>query len=94
MSSMKSVWPQRRRKWRDRVAGAGLLAGLFVGLVGCGPPTENVVADQNGTSIRASDIGLIMTNDKFTDEQKRDSLKTLGLSDTLIDVIMSLGVGT
>ena len=90
MSGMKGVWPPGRRKWRDRVAGAGLLAGLLIGLVGCGPPVENVVVDQNGNSIRISDIGPIATSTELTTDQKREALRALGLQDALIDVVLTV----
>ena len=90
MSSLKGVWRLSRRKWRDRVAGAGLLAGLLVGLIGCGPPTENVVVDQNGNSIRLTDVKPIVTGN-LTDDEKREALRQMGLSDALIDVVLALG---
>jgi len=90
MSSMKNIRQPRRRKWRDRVAGAGLLAGLLVGLIGCGPPTENVVVDQNGNSIRLTDVKPIVTGN-LTDDEKREALRQMGLSDALIDVVLALG---
>ena len=66
------------------------MAGLVIGLVGCGPPTDNVVVDQNGTSIRISDIEPIATSDTLTTDQKREALRQLGLSDALIDVILTV----
>jgi hypothetical protein len=90
MSSMKRLRQSRRWKWRDRVAGAGLLAGLLIGQVGCGPPTANVVVDENGNSIRLSDVGPIASSTTLTTDEKRAELSALGLSDSLIDVVLTV----
>ena len=75
---------RRMTVWRVSAC-AGLLA-LATG--GC-PPTENVVTDANGQSIRLTAIDRIVTNEDATDEQKRQGLRDLGITDeALIELLV------
>ena len=59
-------------------------------LVGaCGPPTENVLSDATGQSIRLEGIDRILSNNNLTEEEKREQLRGLGITDEdLIDALI------
>jgi hypothetical protein len=57
------------------------LAALLTG--GC-PPTENVLTDPAGQSIRLTAIDRITSDPDLTEEQKRQGLRALGVTDQLL----------
>ena len=77
---------------------AGLIVAVLLGgaVVGCGPPYLNVLIDANGQQIRADDITNILYGDEdgdgipdLTEEEQRDSLRGLGITDErLIDALI------
>ena len=76
-----------------RGLGVGLLLAVAGTLGGCGPPTQNVLTGSNGESIRLSVIQQIVTNSEFTNEQKRQELAKLGITDPdMIELLTSEGV--
>lgn len=70
--------------------GLGACSGLLVAAAGaCGPPTENVLSDAEGQSIRLEGIDRILENDNLTEEEKRERLRGLGITDErLIDALI------
>jgi len=91
---MKIGWHNRNsrpnvRRWTSWLR-AFTGVGLFAVLAGGCPPTENVLTnDANGSSIRLSEIDAITTDENLTDEQKRESLRNLGITDaTLIEQLV------
>lgn len=67
-----------------------LLAGsLALGVIGCGPPTENVLVGADGTAIRLAQITEIKDNANMTDEEKWQAVRDLGITDeNLIDILL------
>jgi|GEM_PF-1209397 len=96
------VWSVRRRPsgrccgWWRAGAWKGLaFGGLFALLAGGCPPTENVVTDPSGQSIRLTSIDRIVTNPDLSEEQKRQGLRDLGITDEeLIDFLLQEGDDT
>lgn len=82
-------WRQGKRLSRGLIG--GLLAGAWaLGTPGCGPPTENVLADANGNSIRLTAIARITADEELTDSEKRERLRELGIQDeALIELLMA-----
>ena len=65
-----------------------ILVGLLVGVitsagVACGPPYRFVLTDDEGEQIRVSLFRQIITSEYLTDEQKREHLRNIGLTDEL-----------
>jgi hypothetical protein len=71
------------------------LAGLAaVAMMGCQPPLPDVLVDENGNTIRLSSITPVLANDDLSDDQKRQALRDLGITDEeLIDALLSGGLG-
>jgi len=82
-------WMRGKRLNRGLIG--GLLAGAWaLGTLGCGRPTENVLADVSGNSIRLSAITRITADEELTDSQKRERLRDLGIQDeALIELLIS-----
>ncbi|HOB76307.1 MAG TPA: hypothetical protein PKG54_17490 [Phycisphaerae bacterium] len=82
-----------RRCSRRFGRGVGLkLAGLALCLAGwvpgCQPPAHNVIMGVNGP-IRLEAITRILDNPELTEDQKRQELRNLGITDEdLIDVLI------
>ncbi len=79
--------------------GALIAVLLMAAGMGCGPPYLDVLVDESGQQIRASEVLAIITNDRdqdgepdLTEEEQRDSLRALGITDEhLIDALLRLG---
>jgi len=63
--------------------------GLFSVLAGGCPPTENVLIDPSGQSIRLSTIDEIVSSTALSEQEKRQGLRNLGITDEqLIDLLL------
>jgi hypothetical protein len=59
---------------------------------GCTPRPQDVLKDANGNDIRMSAIDAILMDTMLTDEEKRQALRDLGITDEqLIDALVSGG---
>jgi len=85
--------PMKMSRWiiSAVLAGPISLAGL-----GCQPPYSFVITGADDAAIRQSAIDSIVQDTTLTDDQKRQALRDLGITDeNLIDVlIQSSGTGT
>lgn len=82
---------RRLSRLRRRGLGPGL-AGLAVGVAGlvsgCQPPLQNVIVGVNGP-VRLDAVMQILEDDDLTEDQKRQELRNLGITDEdLIDVLI------
>jgi hypothetical protein len=72
---------------------AGLTAALGVGLPvtgsGCGTTAANVLTDAEGEPIDLAQVNEILNDSELDNSEKRDDLRELGLSDSVIDVLLS-----
>jgi hypothetical protein len=59
---------------------------------GCkGPPFNDVLVDSNGEQIRSPEIQRIFDNPDLTEEEQRQALRDLGITDeSLIDLLVRL----
>ena len=74
---------------RSRAKAAGALVVVVLGLAGCGVvPTENVVVDCSGVAVRLSDIATIKANTALTDEQKRQALRDMCITDEAVITVL------
>ena len=93
---LRSAGRYPRKAWLS--AGAWkTLAGvaLFVLAAGGCPPIENVLSNAEGQSIRLSAIDDIVQNRNLTEEQKRQGLRDLGITDdALIELLLLERTGT
>jgi hypothetical protein len=86
MGSTTGSWGGR--PW-GRVA-AALAAGAILGFAGCNPPpTENVIVDCNGQSVRLTTIDSIKNDSELTDAEKRQKLIDMCITDeAVLDVLL------
>jgi len=85
-----------RKAWPSLVAWKALVgvALLVLAAGGC-PPTENVVSNAQGQSIRLTAIDRIVQNNDLSEEQKRQGLRDLGITDDeLIELLLRGTAGT
>ena len=69
---------------------AGILA---LAAAGCEAPVPNALVDGNGSQIRLSAITAILGDADLNEEQKRQALRDLGISDeSLIDALIAGGL--
>ncbi len=79
---------RRRGRRNGRLAGV-ILAGC-VGLCGCQPPFNDVLEGANGVQIRLTAVDKILNNPDLTEEEKRQALRDLGITDEdLIDALLN-----
>lgn len=66
----------------------GILAGIAMILAGAGcfAVPENATVSPTGGVITLEQIDSILNNTRLTEEEQREQLRELGLSDELIDV--------
>ena len=68
-----------------------LVGALLGAILGCSSGFESALRDADGNSIRLDDILRIVTNEDFSEDQKRDSLEALGITDeNLIEFLLAL----
>jgi len=79
-----------RKRWMGRALVGGLLAGAWALVsLGCGPPSENTLADAGGNAIRLTAITRITSDDTLTDSEMREQLRSIGIQDeVLIELLL------
>ena len=88
--------PLRFSTWSMQRSLIGAVVLVVLGLAACGPPpylqedNETVLVDEEGDQIRLESIEKIVNNEDLTDQQKREELETLGITD---DVLIDLLIG-
>ncbi len=74
--------------WGRGLGWAGLVLCLAGFLPGCHPPAQNVIVGANGP-IRLEAITRILDDPDLTEDEKRQDLRDLGITDEeLIDVLI------
>ncbi len=80
------------RRWRrsvGRAVIAGLAGVLSWSAVGCGPPYGDVLVDEEGEQIRLEGVLRIVGDNTLSDEEKRDGLINMGITDDeLLDALI------
>ncbi len=73
-----------------KAAGLALLAAGW----SCQPSYPNAVRDENGQPVRRVEINDILNDTTLSDDQKRQALADLGITDpALIDLLIRNGTG-
>lgn len=79
----------RRREGICRSLAMVLIATIFV-VEGCTAPYPDAVLNSDGQSIRLSDIGQILSQTDLSEDQKKDALRALGITDEeLLNVLVT-----
>ena len=82
----KSVF--RRSSRRARGYGRALLAAVLA-VAGCVPLSDNVLTNDGGEPIRLAEIAAIVSDDSLNEDQKRQALEDLGVTnEDLLDVFL------
>ena len=86
LRSIKGLWGGRSYAG----AAVALISGIMtLWIAGCGVPTENVLVDCEGNSIRITALDQIYNNEDMTDEEKRQALRDMCITDeALIDLLL------
>lgn len=87
--------PLRLSTWSMQRCLIGAVVLVVLGMAACGPPylqedNETVLVDEEGNQIRLEGIEKIVNNEDLTDQQKREELEALGITD---DVLIDLLIG-
>jgi hypothetical protein len=74
------------------VAGVGVLAAAMLAASGCEPPLPAALTDPDGVFIREPAISRILDDPDLTEDQQRQALRDLGITDeSLIDFLIGIG---
>ena len=90
MAFLRGLLARRSGRPRGKTVAARAAAVAVMALAGCGwPPTENVIVDCSGQSVRLSTIDAIKSDTTTTDEEKRQQLIDMCITDEqVIDVLL------
>jgi len=74
------------------IAVCGLWMIILATLPGCVVPLEGALKDANGATIYLDDANAIVNDPQLTEDQKRQGLQDLGITDPdIIDLLLSTG---